>query len=124
VLNDDEVVSALLQALPSLQNSWEPSDSGPVVDAGQVARHLVLLIDTGGHEAEIDSFFRVVEDLFIQLPLGTSSAALDTGLIEGIQNISMGKDSPMGSSRFLSYLGPRTLEVWRKLHEFWDTVDT
>lgn len=123
-MNDNELLNALLQAFPSLQNSWEPSDFGPVVDAGQVARHLVLLIDTGGHEAEIDSFFRVVEDLFVQLPPGTSSAVLGPGLIEGIQNISLGKDSPVGSSRFLAYLGPRTLEVWQKLHESWGSVDT
>jgi hypothetical protein len=84
LLNDDEIVSALLEALQSLQKSWEPSDSGPVIDAGQVARHLVIPIDTGRHEAEIVSFFRVVEELFIQLPPGTSRAALDTGLIEGV----------------------------------------
>jgi hypothetical protein len=124
VVNDDEVVSALLDALPSLQISWEPSEAGSVVDAGQLAHHLVVLIDMGGYEAEIGNFFRVAENLLIQLPPGTSDAALDTGLIEGIQNICSQDDSPVGSSRFIPYLGPRTHEVWRQLHEGWGTVDT
>jgi hypothetical protein len=124
VISDDQVIEVLLTALPSLQGEWSSTECGPVMDAGQIAHHLVKLISIGGFEQELANVFSAVENILLQLPPGTSDAALDTGLLEGIQNICSHDDRPVGSSAFVPYLGEQTLEVWQRLHEGWGTVDT
>jgi hypothetical protein len=127
---EDEVVRRLLAASSSIGplwqehlDFWQGERAGEYNDVALIARHAVHLAAIGD-QAELQGIFDTVEELLGENLAGEAREILVTGLLEDIQNLTSHSDRPVGSSKFVAFLGPRTLDAWRRLHVGWGSEDT
>lgn len=115
-----EAMQILVDACPSFEGLWrahidEYGDDLPYVAAGEFARHLLDLHQTGNSTALMAAGV-AMERLHNE---GTPSVKefATVGVLEAIQNV--WGHSATSPDAFLPYLGPSSQRWWQSLNKFW-----
>ena len=85
---------------------------------GELARHLVRLLEAGD-DTTLRKVFQIVEAWHIDGDPYVQNAAT-IGLLEDLQNENLHRTTKPG--QFEQYLGPKSLDGWKNLYEFWKKV--
>jgi hypothetical protein len=133
MITKEQMIPSLLTVCPSFQKEWdafvtewadepETKKKGlPLYLAlGDLARHLILLLEAGDEDTLRD-VFQIVEAWHIDGDPYVQEAAT-IGLLENLQNLNLHQTTK--PAQFEQYLGPKSLEGWKALYEFWEKVQT
>lgn len=125
MIEQTEAMQVLVDACPSFQGLWRAhtDDYGtdlPYVAAGEFARHLLNLYQSGDSAALVAAG-AAIDRLHNE---GTSAAQefATVGVLEAIQNV--WGHSATNPDAFLPYLGPSSRHWWQSLNKFWSGETT
>ncbi len=117
-----DLMPLFLEACPEFVPSWQKhlewwngEDAGAYNNISVLARFIIESYESEDLEP-IKRIFALTESLLEKEELQITEI-LTIGLIEDIQNISLGR--PYGCDVFLKFLGPRSTHAWNKVIEMW-----
>lgn len=117
MITSDQVMSKILEACPSFQETWDTSDDQELlyVVMGDLAHHILKLHRTGRTE-EFVPLGAVIEQLHVNGD-GYVRELATIGLLEGIQNV--WGNSNADPEDFYPFLLPESRKWWKELNDFW-----
>jgi hypothetical protein len=118
------MMDVLIAACPTFRADWEAfryhwqdePDLPYYVALGDLARHLIGLLELGDHAALTEAF-RAIERLLIEGDAYVQEAAA-LGLLENLQNSGLHRTTE--PAQFSPYLLPASAKTWNQLNDFWE----
>jgi hypothetical protein len=123
MIQRDAIMPLLLEACPTFSDKWQAhrkdwGEDEPLlyVDLGELARHLVSLVQEKTTN-ELAHVFAVVEHLLHEGDHDVQQA-VTVGLLEALQNIA--GHAEIDLALFLPFLWPETAYWWQRVQDFWN----